>query len=126
MVQSILLLDDDADDCAMFAEALETLSINVNLVSLPNGIEGLRYLVTTPVKPDIIFSDINMPIMNGIEFIQEMRGIESCREIPVVVLSTFDAHNMDAFGHIPFYRKPSTYQRLCDIITEVLMKFNGG
>ncbi len=84
----ILLLEDDIVDVMAIKRALTQLNISNPLVVKENGEEGLDYLKTHEELPGIIFLDINMPKMNGIEFLTEIKPNERLAQIPVVILTT--------------------------------------
>ena len=83
----ILLVEDDIDDQYFFREALSLLSPALSCQIAENGVEALKLLKELP-RFDIIFMDINMPKMNGIECLQILRSNDSYKNIPVVILST--------------------------------------
>lgn len=83
----ILLVEDDIDDQYFFREALSLLSPALSCQIAENGVEALKLLKELP-RFDIIFMDINMPKMNGIECLQVLKSNDSYKNIPVVILST--------------------------------------
>lgn len=82
-----LLVEDDTDDQYFFREALSLLSPALSCQIAENGVEALKLLKELPLF-DIIFMDINMPKMNGIECLQVLKSNDSYKNIPVVILST--------------------------------------
>ncbi|MFB3818474.1 MAG: response regulator [Candidatus Methylomirabilales bacterium] len=86
--QSILLIEDDIVDQAMVREALKTIGSSVKLVVVSDGEEALEHLRAAPERPGLILLDLNLPRMNGLEFLRELRQSEGLRCLPVVVLST--------------------------------------
>ena len=67
-MMKILLVDDDEDDRQFFADALDGLDMNTELVQLTNGEECLDYMEDHKEDcPNLLFLDLNMPIMNGLE-----------------------------------------------------------
>ena len=69
--------------------ALKDLNIKNQLVSTANGEEALEYLKNNDnKKPGIILLDLNMPKMNGIEFLTIIKADETLKTIPVIVLTT--------------------------------------
>lgn len=80
--------EDDLDDLLLFEAALSELSSAYHLISFANGQKLLDYIRDglTP-KPDIVLLDINMPVMNGLETLQDIRSKVS-KDLPVFVLST--------------------------------------
>jgi CheY-like chemotaxis protein len=87
--QPILLVEDDKVDVMTVKRALKDLNIKNQLVSTANGEEALEYLNNNGNnKPCIILLDLNMPKMNGIEFLTIVKADEALKKIPVVVLTT--------------------------------------
>ena len=85
----ILLVEDDNVDVMTVKRALKDLKINNPLVSTANGEEALEYLTNNDnKKPCIILLDLNMPKMNGIEFLKIVKVNDILKKIPVVVLTT--------------------------------------
>ena len=86
---TLLLVDDDADDREIFLLALSKISSHdVRCITAQDGPNALCRLASGDVVPDIIFLDLNMPIMNGHQVLQKLKSDASTRDIPVVILST--------------------------------------
>lgn len=87
-IKNIFLVEDDTDDQSFFIEALSTIQ-TANLCGLANnGKEALDRLKDSVVIPDIIFMDINMPLMNGVECLCALINSPRISDIPVIMLST--------------------------------------
>ncbi|PCJ65318.1 MAG: two-component system response regulator [Bacteroidetes bacterium] len=86
--KKILLLEDDIVDVMTIKRAIKQLKISNELIVKENGEEGLAYLKDLKDLPGIIFLDINMPKMNGIEFLGHLKEDKQWAQIPVVVLTT--------------------------------------
>jgi CheY-like chemotaxis protein len=85
----ILLLEDDTVDAMTVKRALKDLHITNPLVRVANGEEALVYLRDqTNAKPCVILLDINMPKMNGIEFLKVAKADDKLKRIPAIVLTT--------------------------------------
>ncbi|MFB0554692.1 MAG: response regulator [Phycisphaerae bacterium] len=85
----ILLIEDDNVDVMTVERSLRDLKIANQLVSTSNGEEALEYLRTNGnKKPCVILLDLNMPKMNGSEFLKIVKKDEALKKIPVVVLTT--------------------------------------
>lgn len=85
----ILLLEDDQIDALTVKRAFKDIQINNELIHLENGEEGLNFLRKLDQKPPcIILLDLNMPKMNGIEFLQEVKNDPKLKSIPIIVLTT--------------------------------------
>ena len=86
----ILLVEDDIVDAMTAKRALGDLKITNPLVHTSDGEEALKYLKTRGnEKPCIILLDLNMPKMNGIEYLKTIKADEELKAIPVIVLSVF-------------------------------------
>jgi CheY-like chemotaxis protein len=116
----LFLLEDDADDQTLFKEALSEVDSSIILTIASNGREGLEHLNRSLLKPDIIFADINMPLMNGIEFLYAMKRTPYLQDIPAILLSTTrpeeHIHEINDLG-VPFYSKPAGFKELCLVIS---------
>jgi CheY-like chemotaxis protein len=90
-LKPILLVEDDTVDAMTFKRTLKDLEIKNPLVHSLNGEEALEYLrAEDNEEPCFIFLDLNMPRMNGIEFLEIAKNDEMLRRIPVIVLTTSD------------------------------------
>jgi len=83
-----LLVDDDPEDQEMFIDALHEISATAGCFAVSNGEEALRRLLDSEYSPDYIFTDLQMPVMDGLDFLKGLRGMERFRHIPVIVFSS--------------------------------------
>jgi len=89
----ILLLEDEPSDAYLVKMALKEGKVLANLHHVVDGREGLDFLnkagqFADAPRPDLIFLDLNMPRMNGCEFLAVIKSEEHFKSIPVVVLTT--------------------------------------
>jgi CheY-like chemotaxis protein len=85
----ILLVEDDSIDAMTVKRAFKDLNVTNPLVHSVNGEEALDYLTNeSNEKPCVILLDLNMPKMNGIDFLKVVKDDDVLRKIPVVVLTT--------------------------------------
>ena len=85
----ILLIEDDNVDVMTVERAFKDLKITNQLVNMANGEEALEFLKTeSNKKPCVILLDLNMPKMNGIEFLRIIKADEALKKIPIVVMTT--------------------------------------
>jgi len=94
----ILLLEDEPADAYLVKMALREGKVLANLHHVVDGREGLDFLnkvgkYADAPRPDLIFLDLNMPRMNGTEFLKAVKADETLNEIPIVVLTTSDVEN---------------------------------
>lgn len=87
----IILADDDKDDQELFIDALKAADIPSEVTTVENGQELLDSLRDqSQPNPDMIFIDINMPVKAGIKALEEIKKDDELRDIPAVMLSTWD------------------------------------
>ncbi|WP_340121087.1 response regulator [Methylobacter svalbardensis] len=120
----ILLIEDDQVDTMVVRRALKELHVANRLEYVENGEEALAYL-RDPARehPCLILLDLNMPVMNGIEFLQAAKADPELKRMPVVVLTTSDEQKdkVESFelGVAGYMRKPVDYQQFVEIIRTI-------
>ena len=122
-VLNILLVEDDEVDVMNVRRAFERNNVSNPLYVAGNGLEALEMLRdgTVPTERRLILLDLNMPKMNGIEFLEELRADPELSSTPVVVLTTsnddqdkIDAYNLNVAGYL---LKPVTFSNFCERMT---------
>jgi CheY-like chemotaxis protein len=125
---NIILVDDDLDDVLLFRQAIKDISKTVNCVELGGGRDLLNYLEVTPYKPRMIFLDYNMPGMNGLECLRELKKTQKFNGIPVVIYTTYlsaeQKENCVALGASVIF-KPNTYSALLEVIESKIFESSG-
>ena len=127
LYKTVFLADDDSDDREIFMDAIKAIDNTVRFISAKNGSVALETLQADIIeKPEIIFLDLNMPFMNGKELLREIKKIDSLRDIPVIMYSTFfaeeDIREFKRLGASHFILKPSQISTLITSLNSVLMK----
>jgi len=84
----ILLLEDDKIEVMKLQRAITKLEMNHEIIEASNGEEALDLLKDEKALPDIIFLDLNMPKINGLEFLKILKEDESLRFLPTIMLTT--------------------------------------
>ena len=90
---TILYVDDDPDDRQIFQEAVKSIDGRAVCVTAQDGLDALSYLSMHDL-PDIIFLDLNMPLMDGKTCLSEIRGNKATGHLPVIVFTT-SSNNKD-------------------------------
>jgi CheY-like chemotaxis protein len=91
MYPGILLIDDDDDDQFIFLTALEDVVPDSHCDISNNALEAFQYLHTRVETPVMIFLDLNMPLMNGFEFLLILKNDPRFSPVPVIIFSTSDS-----------------------------------
>ena len=120
---NILQIDDDSDDCELFMEALEAVSA-ANYTAIYDPVEALRKLIQKEINPDVIFLDLNMPIMSGLEFMTEIKKEEGLKEIPIIIFSTSQLDDIireaKSYGAHDYISKPNNFNDLKRILSQYI------
>ena len=120
---NILLVEDDEVDVMNVRRAFQKNHITNPLFVASNGVEALEQLRSHAIPRDrrIVLLDLNMPKMNGIEFLTEIRRDPELKSTPVVVLTTsnderdrIEAYNLNVAGYL---LKPVTFSNFCEVMT---------
>ena len=125
MVKKVLLIDDDRDDASLFKEALQEVNEKVAFDYFEGCQEAIIKLNAEEYQlPDIIFLDINMPVVNGWYCLEEFKRSEKLASVPVYIYTT-SSHKKEkeraiAMGATGFITKPMDYNELKNILREVL------
>lgn len=115
------LVDDDADDVDFFEEVLKDASPLLNLTTAFNGKEALEKLRSDAAAlPDVLFLDLNMPLMGGKECLKEIKEDPQLQTLPVIMYTT-SSHSKDIEetimnGAMAFITKPTGTRELKHIL----------
>lgn len=123
MAFNFLLVDDSSIVRKSFTKVLNMTDIEVaELHEAENGQVGLEKLREEWI--DLVFLDINMPIMNGIEMLEAVRADDALKQVPVVIVSTEGSEErieyLKELGIQSYIRKPYTPEVLAETVTEIL------
>lgn len=123
----IFMADDDFEDMCLFKDALHDAGIAHELTWFKDGKLLLSALENQDTNlPDIIFLDLNMPVMNGLECLKAIRNSETCKDLSVIIYSTSGQHKdiEDTFaaGANGYLVKPNNYAELKQKLWEILIE----
>ncbi|MCD0472458.1 response regulator [Flavobacterium sp. JAS] len=128
----VLLTDDDEDDRDFFADAIADLQLNFPVEFCKNGLELLNRLYDKNLHvPDIIFLDLNMPVMSGFETLQQIREDVQFKNIPVIAIYSTSATSDSikstfGLGANAYVVKPISFDDLKKLLKKVIeMDWNG-
>ncbi|MGL5113099.1 MAG: response regulator [Flavobacterium sp.] len=121
---NILLLEDDSIEVMKFNRVLSSVNASHKLIETNNGEEALDILKERSFIPDIIVLDLNMPRLNGIEFLKILKNDPQLKYIPSIVLTTSSNHNdllqCYKIGIAGYLLKPLKYEDYMARITKLL------
>jgi CheY-like chemotaxis protein len=121
---TLLYVDDDEEDVDVFTEAVEVVAPHTILHVATDCTEAFEVLNDLIILPDYIFLDINLPVMNGKEFLKQLKENKKLKNIPVVMCSTSsnnpEIEECRKIGAIDFVVKPPEFKRLCEILKTFL------
>ena len=122
----ILLVEDDTVDVMTVRRALKDLQVTSELVTTGDGEEALEYLRDDGnPRPCVILLDLNMPKMNGTEFMRTVKADEALRRIPIIVLTTSnsdqDISRSFELGAAGYMVKSVDYKKFMEIIRTIDM-----
>jgi two-component system chemotaxis response regulator CheY len=118
-----LIIDDSSVMLKIVERSLRQAGINLTQVlEAGNGAEALGVLQES--KVDLILCDINMPVMDGLEFVKQLAGVENGKGVPVVMITTegSESHVVQALsaGARGYIRKPFTPDQVKEHVIPVL------
>ncbi|MBF4494519.1 response regulator [Flavobacterium sp. JLP] len=121
---NILLIEDDVIEVMKFYRVLKKLEFNHQIIEATNGEEALDILNKKEIVPDIIILDLNMPKLNGIEFLNILKTDDVLKFIPAIILTTSNNHKdvMECYkiGIAGYILKPLKYEEYVDRIAKLL------
>jgi len=121
---TILYVEDDPEDQEFFRDALLIIAPHTTCYFASSSHEAFRIMHKIIVPPDYIFLDINMPEMNGKEFLKVIKANPGLKNIPVIVYSTSNSHtDIDEcrqLGAVDFIVKPNDFASICETLKRYL------
>ncbi|MDT7827571.1 response regulator [Pricia sp. S334] len=120
----ILLVDDDPDDLLLFKEAIASFEIRSELLLFACGEAFIAHLNATDTIPDLIFLDMKMPKIDGLECLRQIRKTPEWQDAIVAIYSNFTAEdlieNTFSEGANIYIEKPEDLQKLKKVLKKVL------
>ena len=126
----ILLVDDDYDDNLYHKIIIKKMEITESIDEVNNGLEALEYITARLSPPELIFLDINMPKMNGWEFLERYKDIDANQKAKTVIMMLSTSANPDEIKRAKeieevsgFQTKPLTPETMTEILQEHFDKY---
>jgi len=126
---TVLLIEDNEGDILLTRKAIGMCNLDTEIHVAKNGREGLEFLYKVKDNadmptPDLVLLDLNMPELNGIEVLKEVKKSVELKKIPVIVLTTstsdtdiIQSYNLNANSYIS---KPIDFFRFGEAISKLL------
>lgn len=123
----VVLVDDDEDDRMFFSDALQEIELNTDLQEFNNGQELLHFLNRPEAQlPQLIFLDLNMPVMDGFECLKKIRSNPELKNLVVAIYSTSsserDIEETFVNGANIYINKPNRFEDLKKTIAQVVKR----
>jgi len=121
----IILTDDDEDDRSFFKDAIESLGLNCSVEFCENGQVLVERLSDENNLPDLVFLDLNMPILSGLEALEKIRSNQKFFTIPVIAIYSTSSDRNDKLkslelGADAYITKPTDFEMLKKIIHKAI------
>jgi len=121
---NILLIEDDMIEVMKFQRTISSLQLKHNIIEANNGEEALEILLKKRELPDIILLDLNMPKINGIEFLNILKSDDVLKYVPTIILTTSqnqkDLLECYKIGIAGYVLKPLKYEDYVSKIEKLL------
>jgi len=131
-IKCVMLIDDNEDDNYFHQIVMDDIQFCDQIKAVENGFDALDYLRSVTILPELIFLDINMPRMNGWEFLEQFKKLErnDKTDSVIIMLSTSlnpsDRKKAELFPEVrSFESKPLTDSILREIAGKYFKKVNG-
>ena len=123
--KTFFIIDDDPDDQELFIEALQGIDEFCKCITAFDGEEALQKLINNTLHlPDFIFLDLNMPKMNGKQFLAEVKKNSRISTIPIIIYSTSaekrDIQETTQLGAVFFLQKPNRFEDLSRALRDII------
>jgi len=123
-MNKIFLIDDDEDDQFFFKDALESINPTLRCDTAANGKIALDQLKVSTSLPELIFLDLNMPVMDGFEFLIQIKKENVLNKIPIGIFSTSNILSEKELaiklGAIFFITKPNEFKLFSVKLQQIL------
>jgi response regulator RpfG family c-di-GMP phosphodiesterase len=124
MIRTVFYCDDDNDDLVMFEDVIRTIDPELVYKTSNDSEQALQLLLSGEIIPDVIFLDINMPKVNGIQMLESLKQDPRCTRIPILIYTTAahteDEKSFEAKGAAAVLRKIPELRESVHQVWEVL------
>ena len=124
-IKSILLIDDDFDEHDIFINAIKEFGDQYSCTAFTCALQALQAIKSCEIKPDIIFLDLNMPGMNGEDFLFGLEAFSPSHAIPIVIYTAhISPYNISpGWPGVEYHlTKPASFNELVASLTVILQR----
>jgi CheY-like chemotaxis protein len=124
----ILYADDDVDDREILFDVVNQIDPAIRCEFANNGLEAMNFLAESHQRPDYIFLDINMPLMNGKTCLTILKSHSTLKTIPVIMYSTTilqeEVRELYSLGAMSVIQKPNDIAQLYSTMSELFTQIS--
>lgn len=121
---SVLLIDDDEIERMKFKKVCKDINFPCSIIEAVNGKQALNFLNNVKNTFNIIILDLHMPIMNGLELLEDLKSNKQFKNIPIIIMSNSEDNNdlkkCYDFGISGYFTKPAKYSKYSKKVKSVL------
>jgi len=121
--RTIMIIDEDSEDTEIFCDVIHEIHDTIQCIRMKDGVKALKTLMSNPVKPEFIFVDLYMTMINGKEWLMEIKKMDDLKNIPVIIYSgsksSLDIDDARKLGAAFYLIKPPRMSELKNSLTTV-------
>jgi len=120
---NIIIIDDDQEDCELLEQAIGEVLPSASCTVFNNAEFALSKLRDIAFESDIVFLDLNMPRMDGLQFLEVVREQEHLKNVPIIIFSTsplIEVSKSRLLNVTGMVEKPESFEALVSRVREVL------
>jgi CheY-like chemotaxis protein len=127
--KTLYLIDDDTDDLDFFCEAAANVDPSITCLTSSDSLSSLNAFKNYDVPvPDLIFLDLNMPVVDGRKFLVELKKLKYYAQVPVIIYTT-SSHSRDreetkSLGAAGFLTKPCSLHELTRELSSIFARYS--
>ncbi|AFZ59081.1 response regulator [Anabaena cylindrica FACHB-243] len=122
---TLLIIEDNPDDIELTLLAFERTGLQENVVIARDGVEAINYLFAENTLPDLILLDLQLPRIDGLEVLRQIRANSRTRLLPIVILTTSNEESDRLQGYglgcNSYIRKPVDYDQFVSVMQQLGM-----
>jgi len=122
--KTIIIIDDDEEDCFFIRYIIEKAFTHYKVVSITDGVKAVRHLTDQSLIPSFVFIDLNMPQLSGLEILTQLKALPHYHQVPVaLVTGALDPqlpNEIKALNVVDCIEKTGSYEDMLATLARVL------